>query len=300
MGAYNDMFLRRLADLEAVSTERTFVELNMSSLFLNIMLGEEWHNRCVALNNRPDPWMLNGNLAWLTAHPVADPDMRRLIYTQRVIRLCDAFFTLTGKVAGFERLRQRFLARDATRASFAEAEIASLLVHNGCSVQIVGETGVRGQDFDLLATVHGVPISVEVTSIQSGNLSVRAILNKLKHKRNQVPKNRPAVLYILVPESWMRNYQAAFLIFNEAITRFVRKSRRINIFVLVWESMREAPGGGTLHRLLQPVFSDRSRWAIPDRTLFTLKRDQWGQSRYSKSFLNAIMTLRFREQIEQT
>ena len=272
----------------------------MSSLFLNIMLGEEWHNRCVALNNKPDPWMLNGNLAWLTAHPVADPDMRRLNYEQRVIRLSDALFTLVGKVAGFERLRQRFLARNNTRASFAEAEIASLLVHNGCSVQIIGETGVRGQDFDLLVTVQGVSISVEVTSIQSGILSVRAIFNKLNDKRDQVPKNRPAVLYILVPESWMKNYQAAFLAFTEAITRFVRTSRRINIFVLVWESMKEAPGGGTLHRSLQPVFSKRPRWSIPDRAFLTLNRDKWGQSRYSRSFLDAIRTLRIRQQIEQS
>lgn len=298
MGAYLDLFLRALAQLEAVQIERTFLELNMSGLFISIILGEDWHKKRIALNENPDTWMLNGNEAWLAAHPVVAPDMRRVIYSHRVIRLSDALFTVSREIAGFDRLRQRFLKRKDTRALFAEAEIASLLIHNGCSVQIVGESGVRGQDFDLLVTARGVSVSVEVTAIEGGALSARTILNKLNGKRDQVPANRPAVLYIRVPETWMRNYTSAFLVFNEAIKRFMRSSRRFNAIVLVWEGVTPAEGGGVLHRLMQPVYNNRPRWIIPDLTVFTLKRDKWGLDRYSVSFLDSLRSFRIRKQIE--
>ena len=93
MGAYLDLFLRALAQLEAVQIERTFLELNMSGLFISIILGEDWHKKRIALNENPDTWMLNGNEAWLAAHPVVAPDMRRVIYSHRVIRLSDALFS---------------------------------------------------------------------------------------------------------------------------------------------------------------------------------------------------------------
>ena len=134
MGAYLDLFLRALAQLEAVQTERTFLEVNMSSLFISIILGEEWHKKRIVPNTNPDPWMLNGNEAWLAANPIAAPDMRRIIYSHRVIRLSDTLFTVSREIGGFDRLRHRFLKRKDTRALFTEAEIASLLVHNGCSV----------------------------------------------------------------------------------------------------------------------------------------------------------------------
>ena len=244
--------------------------------------------------------MLNGNDAWLRAHPVSPPDMRRILYTSRVIRLSDALFTLIPKVTGFERLRQRFHKRKDTQALFGEALIASLLVHNGISVQIVGESGRRGEDFDLLATVRGVPVSVEVTAFQSSKLSVRAILNKLNSKRDQVSPNRAAVLYLIVPDSWMANYNVAFLVFNQAIVRFMHRSRRFNAIVLIWDGIRAAEGGGFAHSHLQPVYNNRPRWRIPDRSVFGPKRDKWGQYLYSDSFLQALRTSRLKRQMRES
>jgi hypothetical protein len=290
-----------LAKLESVNTERTFIEINLARYFVSYVLGTTWDEKFIALGTKPDPWMLNANDAWLAAHPVAAPDLRRVTCFNRIIRLSDALFTLTrGKVDDFELLRQRFLKRQSPRAPFTEAEIASLLVRNGCGVRIIGESGVRGADFDMLATVRGVDVSVEVTEIGT-ELKVSSLVNKLKSKGNQVPKNRPAVIYVHVPAHWMKNRTLAFLIMNQAITRFMRGSRRYNAVIIIWEEMRaEARAnreGGALKRFLQPVYNNRPRWPIRDLTAFGLKSDKWGSRAYANSLLDFLRTSRLRKQI---
>jgi hypothetical protein len=229
--AYLDYLLEALTHSEAINNERTFVAMAMSGVFLSRIFGEDWVRKRLVLNDQPDPWMLNGNDAWLATHSESPPDLRRATYSSRVVRLADAIFTIVGKVDGFERLRQRFLTRNDTRSSFLEAEIASLLVHNGCSVSVIGESGVRGQDFDILATVRGTQVSVEVSAITGGKLSINTVLNKLNNKRDQVPRDRPAVLYVRLPDMWMQNDKIGFLVLSAAVRRFMMKSKRINAIV---------------------------------------------------------------------
>jgi hypothetical protein len=300
MGLDNNYFLRALEKIETVHKERTLIEINMARILLHATLGDTWCKKYVEFSATPDPFMLNGNDAWLKSNPVPEPDMRRIIYTNRVIQLSDAMFTLIPKVIGFEGLRRRFQKRKDTRALFSEAQTASLLVRNGVTVEIIGETGKRGEDFDLLATVRGVSVSVEVTGIKGSTLSVSAILNKLKSKRGQVSTKRPAVLYVIVPEAWMKNYTAAFLVFNQAIMSFMQRSKRFNAVVLIWEGVRAGKGGGWAHGYLQPVYNNFPRFRIPDFSVFNLKPDKWGRSRYSNSFLDALRASRLKEQIRES
>jgi hypothetical protein len=68
--------LYALAKLEAVNTERTFIEINLARYFVSYVLGTTWDAKFIALGTKPDPWMLNANDAWLAKHPVAAPDLR--------------------------------------------------------------------------------------------------------------------------------------------------------------------------------------------------------------------------------
>jgi hypothetical protein len=299
MASYIPLLLDTLSRLESINTERGSVARNMAGALLFIIFGAEWFKEHVELNANPDPWMLNVTEAWLASHPVPPPDPRRIIHAQRVIRLGDAWFTIVNKrLQGLETLRQRFLTRNDTRASFAETEVASLLIHNGCSVRVVGESGVRGQDFDLAATVRGVQVSVEVTEIMGGHLSISTALNKLQGKRNQVPPDRPAVLYVHIPESWMQQRALSVLILDAAIRRFFFRSRRYNMVVLMWETFRFTPDGGVSQMFFQPVYNNRARFKIPDCTVFSVKRDTWGMMRNSKSLLDTLRSFRMRQQAE--
>jgi hypothetical protein len=170
------------------------VEHGMASRLLCLVFGYDWYNQRIKFRSEnPDEWILNGNDAWLAANPVEN-DVRRIVHTQRVIRLADALFTLiSGPVEGFGSLKDRFVYRP-TKPCFIEAEVASLLVRNGFQIKIIKETGVRGEDFDLLAIRDGTTVSVEVTSKVEGPLRTQTIENTLHAKRDQVPANRPAVL----------------------------------------------------------------------------------------------------------
>jgi hypothetical protein len=299
MKELDSLFFGALEHVEAVYPQDTVVRVNMAIVLLRAVLGDNWCNKYIRLNSNPDAFMLNGNDAWLAANPVSPPDMRRVIYTSRVVQLSDAMFTIVPKVNGFERLRQRFHKRNDTQALYSEALITSLLVRNRASVRIIGESGKRGEDFDLLATVRGVAISVEISGFEGSALSVRTILNKLNAKRSQVPANRPAVLYLIVPQAWMVNYTAAFLVFNHAIVTFMRRSKRFNAIVLVWEYVRAEEGGGWTGSNIQAVYHNSPRWRIPDHSVFGAKPDKWGRCLYSDSFLDALRSARLKRQIRQ-
>lgn len=277
MASYIPGLLDTLSRLEGINPERGYVERGMAAALLLIIFEADWFKTHIELNANPDPWMLNCTDAWRVSHPVPPPDLRPIIHAHRVVRLGDAWFSIVNnRLDGLETLRQQFLTRNDTRASFTEAEVASLLIYNGCSVRVVEESGVRGQDFDLDATVNGVQVSVEVTVITGGPLSINTVMNKLHGKRNQVPHDRPAVLYMHIPEDWMRRRSWAVLILGAAIRRFFFRSRRYNIIVFIWETIRVTPEGGIPHMFFQPVYNNYARFKLPDSTVFTLKRNNWG------------------------
>jgi hypothetical protein len=158
VGEYLDRLLTSLARLEARTDNRGVIEANIARVNLGAMLGEALVEKYVLPSFHPDPWMLNGNDEWFKAHPVDGTDIRRGLHFYRVVRFSDALFTVgLGRISGFDVLRKRLRERTDMRALFAELEIASLLVKNKATVNVIGESGTRGQDFDLLVTVRGVP-----------------------------------------------------------------------------------------------------------------------------------------------
>ena len=268
-------------------------------MLIFVALGREWFDKHVYDSANPDPWMLNGTRDWFASHPVPPPDLRPIIHASRVTRLGDALFTVISNVRDSEKLKDRFLKRGDTRANFTETEIASLLAWNGCSVRIVGESGTRGQDFDLAATSQGVEVSVEVTAMNSNNLTVGAVYNKLLGKRTQVRSDRPGVLFVHIPESAMRNRPMAELIIGAGTRQFFLRSRRYHVVVFVWETFRmSADGAAEAGMRFQPVYNNNARLKVPDHTVFSVERDRWGFARNSKSLLGTLWTYRMRQNQE--
>ena len=298
MGEYLDLLLTSLAKLEASTDKQGVIEANLARVNLGAILGETWVEKYVLPSPHPDRWMLNGNNDWFKAHPVSGRDIRRGMHTYRVVRLSDAFSTIiSGKIEEGDLLRKRFRERTDMNALFAELQIASLLVRNKVPVRVIGESGKRGEDFDLLATVRGVPVSVEITAIEEGAvMSPRSILNRLRSKRTQVPPTRPAILYLVVPGAWMENYNLAVLMFDAAIRRFMLQSRRFNAIVPSWENVTPT-GDIPIRRHLQPVYNNHPRFRIPDYSVFGVKRDKWGRSDYSDSLLNRLRAYRLKQKI---
>jgi hypothetical protein len=95
--------------------------------------------------------------------------------------------------------------------------------------------------FGLVTTPEGT-VS-EVTSIIGGPPSVRSLLNKLHNKRSQLPSNRPAILYLSLPDIWMDNRNLGFLILNAAARQFMIRSKRMNSIVFIGERYIPSYGG---------------------------------------------------------
>jgi hypothetical protein len=254
-------------------------EFAMAARFLYVVLGQDWCEQKITFRDKPDEWMHNRK---------GDTSIGRIVYGHRVVRLANAFFTLLEQRAkGFDTLRQRLQTR-ATKPCFVEAEIASLLVYNGFEVEIIGETGVRGDDFDLSAAKDGVVLSVEVTAKQDGPLTVQTIINTLRAKRTQVPAHRPAVLYIQVPPEWMRDTQRAQNIFTQAFCEFFKRSRRFNAFVLVWEEVLPFMGGGFPQMFWWGCYCNNPRHPYPYMQLIEPIARPDGHPGIAHSFFDAL------------
>ena len=75
------------------------------------------------------------------------------------------------------------------------------------------------------------------------------------------------------------------------------KSRRFNAVVLNWEKVTPI-GDIPVRGHMQPVYNNRPRWRIPDYSVFGVKPDKWGVSRYGNSLLNTLKAYRLKQQIK--
>jgi hypothetical protein len=160
-------------------------------------------------------------------------------------------------------------------------------VANGFGVEIVGESGLRGRDFDLTASRAGMTLNIEVTGKDEIPLSAKTIRNTLTSKRTQLPTTGPAVVYMHIPANWMQDKKAAQAIFSEAFIDVFSRSRRFNAVVLVWEYVMGTPDGGTSHVEVWPCHNNNPRHAF-DRDLLDLPCDADGRPRFANSFYDFL------------
>lgn len=274
---------RELPDVERqTGNVKQLTEHAMTSRLLALCFGWEWYQQKIVFRDDPDEWMLNLK---------GDTSTNRALYGRRVKQLGDAIFTLLkGQFKGADILKQRFLTR-ATKPCFIEAEIASLLTYNGFQVEVIGETGIRGEDFDLAATRDGVTLSVEITAKEDGPLTFQTVSNTLKGKRTQVPPHRPAVLYMRVPADWMAKPNENQPIFNEAFVDFFQRSRRFNAIILVWEVVVPFTVGAFTQMTMWGCFNNNARHPYPNLSLLTPTMAADGQVQLAYSFTDWLKGL---------
>jgi hypothetical protein len=261
---------------------RQLTECAMAARLLALFFGYDWYQQKVAFRDDPDEWMHNRK---------GDTSTNRILNHRRVIQLGDCIFTLLkGQFKGGDVLRNRFLTRQ-TKPCYIETEIASLLAYNGMQVEVIGESGTRGEDFDLAATKDDVTVSVEITAKEAGPLTVQTLTNTLKSKRTQVPNNRPAVLYIRVPAEWDPSLPANHAIFHRAFNDFCRGSRRINAIVLVWEEVLGFMGGAFTPMTMWACHNNNPRHPYPVEHFFLPRATPDGEVLLAHSFLDFLEKL---------
>jgi hypothetical protein len=132
---------------------------------------------------------------------------------------------------------------------------------------------------------------VEITSKLDGPLTVKTIRNTLHAKRNQVPSDRPAVLYVQIPSDWMRSEPTAMPVFNEALLELMKRSKRFNAVILVWEEVIPLVGGGIHTMSTRACFNDQPRHPFADPHLFEIPLSE-GRYGPALSFLEKLKAKR--------
>jgi hypothetical protein len=268
---------------------RQLTEHAMASRLLALFFGWDWYQHKISFREDPDEW---------THNLKGDTSINRVIYHKRVVQLGDAVFTLLKRESkGGDLLKQRFHTRP-TKPCFVETQIASLLAYNGFEVEIVGETGIRGEDFDLAVTRDTVTLNIEITAKEDGRpLTVQTISNTVQSKRTQVPQHRPAILYMRIPAEWKATLRESHAIFNEAFADFFQRSHRFNAIILVWEDVMPFMSGAFTQITMWGCYNNNPRHPYPHMNLLEPMASPDGQVLLAHSFLDWLEGLEAKNEV---
>ena len=180
-----------------------------------------------------------------------------------LVALGEMIFNLQD-VPGFDGRLERMVQHDI-EAAVSELQAARLLGSSNLRVRFVHESGIKQKDYDLeLDLPSGEQAACEIKSkLESTPLSESSILNSLLDASKQVPKEKPGVVFLRLPESWIEDLmlkEAA----ETAAASFLRNSGRVVSLVYFWEEWRELDTGSLLRMVKWRNFDNpESRYYDP-------------------------------------
>jgi hypothetical protein len=153
------------------------------------LLGCDWVGNNV-FGNRPLD-------EFLRSRPKSKED--RFKMTDRLMETAEMLFNFQD-ISGIENLLER-IKKDSIEACFAELQSAKLLCFNNIPFYFNTPSNRKGFDYDAIATTHGFEIACEFKcKIENTNFSENTIKEILRHARGQLPKNKPSVIFIKIPD----------------------------------------------------------------------------------------------------
>ena len=165
----------------------------LAAAILRHFFSEDWWNR----------WVMPE-----TARPnvlrIDEFDQNRLDLTAlRVIDLAEVLYNLQH-VPGFDECIAKMRNGDIEGA-YAELDLGRMLYLNQVPFRYVVPQKVKGLDYDVeVEYPDGVIACAEAKcSIESTELGANAIKNKLDHARQQLPSDRPGIVFVKMPPRWM-------------------------------------------------------------------------------------------------
>ena len=124
------------------------------------------------------------------------------IQTYRVADLGELLYNLQH-VPGFDERVEEIRTADFPEPSIAELHVARILFVNDWEFRFIPRRGTRGADYDLEVDGTSGLICADVKcKIEATELSAKTIENTLRELRNQLPKDRPGVFFVKIPQHW--------------------------------------------------------------------------------------------------
>jgi hypothetical protein len=178
----------------------------------------------------------------LDAHLTFGPEdgIERYQFSDRVVALAEMLFHFQ-LIEGIET-RLGSLSTSSVETSVSELEGAKFLFTSGIPFRFNAPTNQRGLDFDATIEKSGAAINCEMKcKVVGTELGVSTIANTLKTARQQVPRNEAALVFLKIPEAWVRQPNVGSIV-GEALSTFFRGTKRVAAVLLHWEEWYYGPG----------------------------------------------------------
>jgi hypothetical protein len=195
---------------------------------------------------------------------LSEVEINRFKHQDRVVTLAEILFNFQ-QIDGIEQRIERLQTANVETA-IAELEAAKLLFRSGLNFAFVREQGIKGWDYDVDVHLESeLVIACEMKcKLESTTLTKGTIRNTLDVARGQLPKDRPGVIFIKIPDHWPEAPDAKTLIVAALEAAFGRTGR-ISAVVFHWEEWRIQPGAGAARIVrFRTEHNPKTRYPWPD------------------------------------
>ncbi len=195
-----------------------FVRAQMvAQAMLCTLLGEEWFEDHVVSSSPPTPFFRNA----------ADDDHSISVGGLRRIQLAEMLWNLRH-VGGMDNTL-RLLYSGKVPDAFAELEVGKILTVFGKSFRVIDPRGQLGSDYDLEIDFNGTTVCADTKcKLETTEMSERSIENSLDQGRKQLPKDRPSILFVCLPQRWHDASGQEFgKLLQRVALRFLRNTQRV-------------------------------------------------------------------------
>jgi hypothetical protein len=188
-------------------------------------------------------------------------DRRREATVFRVVELAESLFNLQN-IDGFDAcISQMRGGGEKIQSTCAELDFGRFLYIHDVNFRFVAPRMTRGSDYDVeLFYPDGLAVPADAKcKFETTDINPDSIVNSLESARKQLPADRPGIVFVKVPQSWIADVGNAIAMV-EAGRRFLRKIGRI-VAVTFYVSHLETRNNIVAHRhALREIINEASRF----------------------------------------
>ncbi len=233
-----------------------FLQYGLSTEVLRFFFGNAWTNENVfPMHTEVSRCHRNGREFLLTE---AENPESRFRHLQRVTSLAETVFNLQNIEGMHERIS--LMDKHDLEAAFGEFECAALLAHPDLKFRFITPCGIRGQDYEgELQTSANRSVCCEMKAKSEKTAAgTDALWRTLEKARRQLPKTRPSMILVKVPERWI--VPTISTVVDAAVNRLFRQSNRVVAVVLTWEEYHfTSQAGNFMLKKWRPYPNTKSR-----------------------------------------
>jgi len=198
-------------------------------------LGDEWvnQNASALFQQKVDTGNRKGRIFLKTGNVIAEDSFRHEL---RILQLAESIFNLQSIDGIADRIS--VIKVGGLESTYGELECAAQIKKANMQFRFVTPSGIKGKDYDIeIVPDPDTCLNCELkVTTEEKDLQKSTIVNKLNAARKQLPREQPGIIFVKIPESWLKQTSAQQLL-NESIDQFFRNTNRVVAVVLRWEEL---------------------------------------------------------------